>query len=115
MPPHGAMTAYYQSRACANVQCATPCSFMQAPASPQTPYGEMMAYYLTMEPALFEEAVTGQFKRLHGEKEMSDEQREAAQADPKGLALSSLDNRINEVRLTERRVRLLCSICLACQ
>ena len=45
-----------------------PASF-QAPAKPKTAYGEMLQYYLTMEPQLFRAAVEDQLEKLQAEKE----------------------------------------------
>lgn len=36
----------------------------QAPAQPKTAHGEMLAYYLKMEPQLFKAAIDEQFQRL---------------------------------------------------
>jgi hypothetical protein len=40
----------------------------QAPAQPKTPYGEMLQYYLRMQPELFSSAVEDQLRRLAAEK-----------------------------------------------
>lgn len=53
----------------------TPCCG-QAPAKPRTPLGEMMSYYLSMEPHLFREALDSQFARLKEEKEARERQME---------------------------------------
>jgi uncharacterized membrane protein YgcG len=41
----------------------------QAPAQPKTPYGQMLTYYLAMQPQLFTEAVDDQLRRLQAEKD----------------------------------------------
>lgn len=41
----------------------------QTPAKPKTAYGEMLSYYLRMEPQLFKTAVEDQLHRLKEEKE----------------------------------------------
>ena len=41
----------------------------QAPVKPRTSHGEMVNYYLKMEPHLFKEAVQGQFERIQEERE----------------------------------------------
>ena len=48
---------------------------MQAPAKPKTAYGEMLSYYLKMEPQLFKAAVEDQLKRLKEEKDERDKRR----------------------------------------
>jgi hypothetical protein len=45
----------------------------QAPAKPKTPYGEMLQYYLKMEPQLFRAAVDQQLQRLKEEQEAKEE------------------------------------------
>lgn len=42
---------------------------LQAPAKPKTPYGEMLQYYLKMEPGLFRSAVDDQLQKLKAEKD----------------------------------------------
>ena len=42
---------------------------MQAPRKPSTSLGEMVNYYLKMEPHLFKEAVNTQFERIKEERE----------------------------------------------
>lgn len=67
-------------------------STSQAPAKPKSPAGEMVTYYLKMQPHLFHDAVNEQFRRLQEEKEEAakaaqeqQEQREKEQKDkPKG-------------------------------
>jgi hypothetical protein len=41
----------------------------QAPAQPKTPYGQMLTYYLAMQPQLFNEAVDDQLRRLQAQKD----------------------------------------------
>ena len=42
---------------------------LQAPVKPQTAYGEMLQYYLKMEPQLFKAAVEDQLQKLKAERE----------------------------------------------
>lgn len=49
----------------------------QTPVKPKTPYGEMLQYYLKMEPQLFRTAVDQQLQRLKEEKEAKEAQEEA--------------------------------------
>ena len=42
---------------------------LQAPRKPSTSLGEMVNYYLKMEPHLFKEAVDSQFERIKEERE----------------------------------------------
>lgn len=44
------------------------CLVHQAPAKPKTAYGEMLAYYLKMEPQLFKTAVEDRLRKIHEEK-----------------------------------------------
>lgn len=41
--------------------------FKQAPSKPQTPFGEMLTYYLKMEPQLFKTALEEQLQKLDKE------------------------------------------------
>lgn len=41
----------------------------QAPAKPRSPVGQMVTYYLKMEPHLFKDALDEQFRRLKDEKD----------------------------------------------
>lgn len=41
----------------------------QAPAKPRSPVGQMVTYYLKMEPHLFKDALDEQFSRLRDEKD----------------------------------------------
>ena len=45
------------------------CCLWQAPLKPRTSHGEMVNYYLKMEPHLFKEAVKAQFERIRDERE----------------------------------------------
>ena len=49
------------------IQCV--CNAAQAPRKPSTSLGEMVNYYLKMEPHLFKEAVNTQFERIKEERE----------------------------------------------
>jgi hypothetical protein len=42
---------------------------VQAPGKPNTPYGEMLQYYLRMEPQLFKTAVEDQLLKIKQDKE----------------------------------------------
>lgn len=87
-------------------------SVVQAPSKPVTPFGEMLAYYLEMEPELFESAVEDQFKRI---KQQRDEAIEASETEsesegtPVGasqstdITLSGLSERIQAVEERERQ------------
>lgn len=46
-----------------------PVDIFQAPVKPRTSHGEMVNYYLKMEPHLFREAVHSQFERIVQERE----------------------------------------------
>lgn len=61
---------------------------LQAPAKPKTPYGEMLQYYLKMEPTLFKSAVEDQLERLKEEKDKKEQAR--AQAEQNGKDSSEL-------------------------
>ena len=61
---------------------------LQAPAKPRSPVGQMVTYYLKMEPHLFKDALDEQFKRLADEKQEAEqlakeqkEQQDKAQKD----------------------------------
>ena len=67
---------------------------MQAPLKPRTSHGEMVNYYLKMEPHLFKEAVQGQFERIREEREAAraaakekEAQLQAAASDKSDLVL----------------------------
>jgi hypothetical protein len=79
---------------------------MQAPSKPGTPYGQMMAYYLEMEPTLFSSAVEDQFGKLQAQKEarLADaEGGDAAAEQSTDLSLSKLSKRIKEVEENQRQ------------
>lgn len=42
---------------------------LQAPVQPRTPFGELLTYYLKMEPQLFKTAVEDHLSRLKEEKD----------------------------------------------
>lgn len=62
---------------------------LQAPAQPKTPYGEMLQYYLRMEPHLFRTAVDSELAKLRDEKRerRAKEETLAASSDGTELAL----------------------------
>jgi hypothetical protein len=81
---------------------------VQAPSKPSTPYGKMLAYYLQMEPRLFESAVHDQFMKLKEEREQRSSQESGNESSGElststDLTLSSLSSRIQEVQEKERR------------
>lgn len=88
-------------------------ALLQAPSKPSTPYGQMMAYYLKMEPRLFDDAVSSQFEKIKQEREHaqpSDEEpasssEESSDSKPEsgGLVLSGLNERIQAVAERERQ------------
>jgi hypothetical protein len=48
----------------------------QAPGKPKTPYGEMLQYYLKMEPQLFKAAVEDQLLKIKADKDAQQQQEE---------------------------------------
>lgn len=91
--------------------------FGLAPAKPKTPYGEMLQYYLRMEPQLFRAAVDQQLVRMKEEKDAKDAAAAAAAAsadesgDEAGKQQRSkselvLYQRMEEVRAMEVRATL---------
>ncbi|KAL3131693.1 hypothetical protein ABBQ38_007985 [Trebouxia sp. C0009 RCD-2024] len=48
-----------------------------APAKPRSPVGQMVTYYLKMEPHLFKDALDEQFRRLKDEKDEAEQRRKA--------------------------------------
>lgn len=101
---------------------------MQAPSKPSTPFGKMLAYYLQMEPRLFETAVNDQFEQLKsqrerreaGEASASEAEASASEAEAPSsegnLTLSGLSSRIQEVQEKERRATVedLMYMCAPC-
>ena len=92
-----------QSR-CASMSCA-----LQAPSAPNTPYGEMMAYYLKMEPSLFESAVDTQFNKIMEQRDESktsttaDESAQQPATESTDLVLSGLQSRVQDLAAKERQ------------
>ncbi|GLC43853.1 hypothetical protein PLESTB_000915300 [Pleodorina starrii] len=88
-----------------NLVRAEPSEFGLAPAQPKTPYGEMLQYYLRMEPHLFKNAVDTQLAKLRDEKLRRQEKEEqlSASSDRTELALYK---RMEEVREGEVRATL---------
>lgn len=64
----------------------------------------MAAYYLEMEPALFKSAIEDQFQRIKDEinKQEVEEQKPVAE-DSMDLTISGLNNRVQQMRDSERR------------
>lgn len=54
-------------------------SVSQAPAKPRSPVGQMVTYYLKMEPHLFKDALDEQFRRLKDEKDEADQRKREKQ------------------------------------
>ncbi|GLI59000.1 hypothetical protein VaNZ11_000823 [Volvox africanus] len=79
--------------------------FGLAPAQPKTPYGEMLQYYLRMEPHLFKTAVDTQLAKLRDEKLRRREKEEELSASSDGTELA-LYRRMEEVREGEVRATL---------
>lgn len=67
----------------------------QAPVKPQSPVGEMLAYYYKQQPHLFKDAIEEQLRRLRDERDERDARRKAAEAEKKeqdaAAATSSMD------------------------
>lgn len=83
---------------------------VQAPAKPKTPYGEMLQYYLKMEPQLFKAAVEQQLTRLRDEKDAKEDGKQSAE-EQAGIAPTDstdlvLQKRMEEVRASEVRATL---------
>lgn len=80
---------------------------MQAPSKPSTPFGQMAAYYLEMEPALFKSAIESQFKKLKDEQTNQQAAEEEAQKstaeESMDLTISGLNIRVRQMRDSERR------------
>ena len=76
---------------------------------PRTSHGEMVNYYLKMEPHLFREAVHSQFERIVQEREAA-----AAAAKAKDNDASASDKGdLVLYRLISRFFRSMCSCCCA--
>lgn len=52
----------------------------KAPVAPRTPFGELLTYYLKMEPLLFKSAVEDQLSILKEQKEAQEAKEKAAEA-----------------------------------
>lgn len=76
---------------------------LQAPVQPKTSYGEMLAYYLKMEPQLFKAAVEDQLHRLKVEREEKERQRKQIEDSTasKDRAELTLQKRMEELRASE--------------
>lgn len=76
---------------------------------PKTPYGEMLQYYLRMEPQLFRAAVDQQLQRMKEEKdakEAAESQDEEAAKQERSKSELVLYQRMEEVRQMEVRATL---------
>ena len=66
----------------------------QAPVKPQSPVGEMLAYYYKAQPHLFKDAIEEQLRRLRDERDDREVRRKAAEAEKMqdaAAATSSMD------------------------
>eukprot|EP00195_Chlamydomonas_chlamydogama_P006118 CAMPEP_0202908678 /NCGR_PEP_ID=MMETSP1392-20130828/46850_1 /ASSEMBLY_ACC=CAM_ASM_000868 /TAXON_ID=225041 /ORGANISM="Chlamydomonas chlamydogama, Strain SAG 11-48b" /LENGTH=418 /DNA_ID=CAMNT_0049598121 /DNA_START=84 /DNA_END=1340 /DNA_ORIENTATION=+ len=74
-----------------------------APAKPKTAYGEMLAYYLKMEPQLFKTAVEDQLSKLQEEREDKERRRRQLESGSNAADASELTlyKRMEEVRASE--------------
>eukprot|EP00198_Chlamydomonas_reinhardtii_P001710 XP_001691046.1 predicted protein [Chlamydomonas reinhardtii] len=102
--PTRALTAR-PSRASKLVVHAEANEFGLAPAQPKTPYGEMLQYYLRMEPHLFRTAVDSELAKLRDEKRERRAKEETLAASSDGTELA-LYKRMEEVRAREVRSTL---------
>jgi hypothetical protein len=73
----------------------------QAPAKPKTPYGEMLQYYLRMEPQLFHAAVDQQLQRLKEEKDAKEEAVRKSQEEESSTAQRSKSDLVLYQRMEE--------------
>ena len=79
------------------VNMSTPTGCMaaaQAPVKPQSPVGEMLAYYYKAQPHLFKDAIEEQLRRLRDERDDRETRRKAAEAEKEQdavAATSSMD------------------------
>jgi hypothetical protein len=74
-----------------NTGCA---AAAQAPVKPQSPVGEMLAYYYKAQPHLFKDAIEEQLRRLRDERDERDARQKAAEAEKEqdaAAATSSMD------------------------
>jgi len=80
------------------------------PVKPRTAYGEMLQYYLKMEPELFQSAMEDQLNRLKEEREEKEKKeraiQEAAEKPNKDKTEVTLYKRMEEVRASEIRATL---------
>lgn len=84
----------------------SPQQFGLAPAQPKTPYGEMLQYYLKMEPQLFKTAVQDQLDKLQAEKDAKAKAERAAKAESLDKTDLALYRRMEEVRASEIQATL---------
>ncbi|PNH03539.1 hypothetical protein TSOC_010392 [Tetrabaena socialis] len=95
------------ARRCLRVraEASKPSEFGLAPAQPKTPYGQMLQYYLRMEPHLFRAAVDTQLVKLREERALKLEREQQLAANPDSTELA-LYKRMEEVREGEVRATL---------
>jgi len=84
--------------------------FALAPSAPRSPVGELAAYYLQMQPHLFEDAVDSQFKILQEAKEAQQQQQEQQNGGGAVAALSSMDLTLNKRMAEVRRVEQMIAV-----
>lgn len=84
-----------------------PQEFGLAPAKAKTPYGEMLQYYLAMEPQLFKTAVEDQLEKMREEKEVKERTKaQAPREKDMDKAELALYQRMEDLRANERRATL---------
>lgn len=80
-------------------------TFGLAPVKPKTSYGEMLGYYLKMEPQLFKAAVEDQLMKLKSEREEKEKRRlqieDSSSVGKKDKAELVLQKRMEELRASE--------------
>lgn len=89
---------------CAAAEGYTPQEFGLTPAKPKTAYGEMLQYYLKMEPQLFRTAVEDQLARFREQKEAKDAAQDLLAT--KDSTELTLYRRMQEVRENDMKATL---------
>lgn len=84
--------------------------FALAPSAPRSPVGELAAYYLQMQPHLFEDAVDSQFKMLQEAREAQQQQQQQEDGSTTNAALSSMDLTLNKRMAEVRRAEQIIAI-----
>eukprot|EP00210_Caulerpa_lentillifera_P003399 g3243.t1 len=78
-----------------------------APSKPQTPFGEMLTYYLKMEPQLFKSALEGKLNELRDQanaKKLEEETKKRSVEKDETTFDLTLSKRMEEVRAKERQL-----------